>query len=263
MYPRLLHIYGPLWIQSYGVMIAIGFLVFLFLTLRHPLRKKLISRDLYLNAIFVGLASAIIGGRTLYVLLNLNEFSHNWLELFYPWVGGFVVLGAIIGVLIGGPAYLYKHKIPVLPILDLAAMYAPLMHAISRFGCLFAGCCYGAQAQGLLWAITFTNPEAHAPLCVPLHPTQIYMSIASLLIFFILRLLSPILLKRPGATAFGFLMLENISRFTIDFWRGDRQPNVQLLGNAIGISEVQLLSALSFIVASTCFMWFLLKKRSQ
>lgn len=264
MYPRLLHIYGPLWIQTYGVMIAIGFLVFLFLTLRHPLRKKLISRDLYLNALFVGLISAIAGGRILYVLLNHGEFSHNWFEVFYPWVGGFVVLGAIIGVLIAAPIYLYKNHVPVLPILDLAALYAPLMQSIARFGCLFAGCCYGAHAPDLLWSITFTNPDAHAPLCTPLHPTQIYTSIASFMIFLILRRLAPVLLKRSGTLAFCFLMLENIARFTIDFWRGDRQPNIQFFhDSALGISEVQCLSLISFIGAATCFLWLLFKKRSQ
>jgi len=43
MYPRILHIYGPLWINSYGVMIALGVLVFAVLTLHNPIRKKIID----------------------------------------------------------------------------------------------------------------------------------------------------------------------------------------------------------------------------
>ena len=52
MYPRLLHICGPVWIQAYGTMIAVGFLLFLYLTYRHPQRQKLIGNETYLNTVF-------------------------------------------------------------------------------------------------------------------------------------------------------------------------------------------------------------------
>lgn len=264
MYPRLVHIYGPLWIQTFGVMIALGFLVFVYLILQHPLRKQLVSKDLCLNIIFIGLVSAIAGGRFLYVITHLSEFKDNWIEIFLPWVGGLVVLGAILGVALTIPLCLYIHRIPILISLDVVALYTPLMQAIARLGCFFAGCCYGIPAPSGAWSITFTNPDAHAPLNIPLYPIQLYTSIASLAIFAILYFLIPHLRRYPGTLAFSFLMLENIARFTTDFWRGDRDPILYSLYNgAIEISQWQYQSVISFIFAATCFLWLLNKKRTQ
>ncbi len=261
MFPRLLHIYGPLWIQMYGVMIAIGFLVFLWLTLRHPLRKKLISKEVYLNTLFIGLMSGIIGGRLLYVFSNFAEFYNNWLEIIYPWNPGFVVLGSIIGVLVIVPLYLRWHKVPVLQFFDLAALYAPIMQAIGRLGCLCAGCCYGAPASTLWCAITFTNPVGHAPLDTPLHPTQIYTGIASLIIFCILYKNAQKLFPKPGSLLCLFLILENVARFSIDFWRGDRQPIIaSWFDGALTISQVQSFSIVGFALALIGFVWIRYKK---
>ena len=122
MYPRLIQVYGPLWIRSYGLMIAIGFLVFLYLTYNHSFRKKIIDGGVYLNVVFIGLIAGIIGGRFLFVLCSWHEFADNWLEIFYPWVGGFIVLGSIIGVLLVVPFYLIIKvitkaitKLPIAP----------------------------------------------------------------------------------------------------------------------------------------------------
>src|SRR3990170_2457097 len=70
-----------------------------------------------------------------------------------------------------------------------ADVFAPglaLGHAIGRLGCLAAGCCWGAVCHRP-WAITFNKPDAHeltgVPLGIPLHPTQLYESLAELAIF--------------------------------------------------------------------------------
>jgi phosphatidylglycerol:prolipoprotein diacylglycerol transferase len=262
MYPRLVHIYGPLWIHTYGVMIAIGFLTFLVLTTRNPLRKKLIGTEEYLNIVSIGLASGVIGGRLLYVVTNLNLFADNWLQIFYPWVGGFTVIGSILGVLIIVPCKLHALGAPILPVLDIATLYAPLMQAISRLGCLGAGCCYGAPAPTLWWAITFTNPFGEAPLNTPLHPAQLYTSIASLLIFFVLRKFSKYLLKHPGHTLCAYLALENIARFVTDFWRGDRDPIIaSFFDEVLAISQVQCFSLAG--LAITGILLLILKRKQK
>ena len=214
MFPRILHLYGPLWIHSYGVMIALGFTVFLWLTYRHPTRIKLISGELYLNTVFLGLLSGIIGGRLLFVITEWEYFLHHPFNIIAPWEGGLVVLGAIIGVLVVVPAYLVYHKIKALELIDLTCLYAPLMQAIARFGCLFAGCCYGKVALDLPWAVTFTNPDGFAPLHLPLHPTQMYLALASFSIFLALPLFKKIVVTKPGQLTFIYLILESISRFT-------------------------------------------------
>ncbi|MBU1008003.1 prolipoprotein diacylglyceryl transferase [Candidatus Dependentiae bacterium] len=104
MCPRIFHIYGPLWVNGYGLMIALGFMLFTYLTYRHPRRKRLISDENYLNVLFIGFLSAIVGGRFLFVLFNLFSFD-SVAEIFYPWVGGFSLFGSIIFVLVAVSIY--------------------------------------------------------------------------------------------------------------------------------------------------------------
>jgi phosphatidylglycerol:prolipoprotein diacylglycerol transferase len=106
-------------------------------------------------------------------------------------------------------------------------VFAPgiaLGHVIGRFGCLFAGCCYG-KPTGLPWGITFTDPFAAAnvgtPLGVPLHPTQLYEAGAEFLI--LMTLLGTERKGRPfpGRTFWLYILLYAVSRFIIEFFRGD------------------------------------------
>ena len=107
-------------------------------------------------------------------------------------------------------------------------MFAPgiaLGHVVGRLGCLFAGCCYGKPTD-VPWAITFTNPFAApnvgTPLDVPLHPTQLYEAGAELLILVLLLATERRGRPFPGRTFWGYMLLYAISRFIIEFYRGDR-----------------------------------------
>jgi phosphatidylglycerol:prolipoprotein diacylglycerol transferase len=254
MYPRLLHIYGPIWINSYGVMIALGFLVFTFLVLRHPLRKKIIPKKTFIDMLLCGLLSGIIGGRLLFIAEQYSELSDNWIELLYPWVGGFSVLGTVIGVLIVVPLFLRKHSIPILPVLDLAGLYAPLFQSIARIGCFLSGCCHGLVASPLLpWAIYYTHPDSQAPLGVFLHPTQIYSSIASLLLFLVLRFLVSKRVTIPGQLIYSYLIGESFLRFVVDFWRGDRTEVFVILRQPLSFSQVIAVAVGAF---GLCGLWY-------
>ncbi len=254
MYPRILHLYGPIWINSYGIMIAIGFLLFAFFTYRHPLRKKIIETNDFFDVLFIGLLSGILGGRLLFVIENFDAFESNFLEIFYPWIGGFSLLGTIISILIIVPIYLKWRKVNILPFLDLISIYAPLLQAISRIGCFLAGCCYGKIVSNYLpWSVIYTNPESLAPLNVPLHPTQLYSTLASFSIFLILRFGITKKVKRVGQITFSYLILESSSRFVVDFWRGDRE----LMFGIFSFS--QFLASILLLISITSLIWISLK----
>jgi phosphatidylglycerol:prolipoprotein diacylglycerol transferase len=90
-------------------------------------------------------------------------------------------------------------------------------------GCFSAGCDYGKPTNSFL-GVVFTKPYSHdlvgVPLGIPLHPTQLYESAASLLIF-------GYLLWRfrrksyEGQIFLHYLTLYAIMRFLIEFLRGD------------------------------------------
>ncbi|HBS47628.1 TPA: prolipoprotein diacylglyceryl transferase [Candidatus Dependentiae bacterium] len=252
MYPRILHIYGPLWINSYGVMIALGVLVFAVLTLHNPIRKKIIDPATFFDSLFIGLLGGIVGGRLLYVLESYSAFMQNPIEIFYLWDGGFSLLGSIITILLTLPFYLKSKKVPVLPFLDLITIYVPLLQSISRIGCFLAGCCYGMQTcDNFIFAVHYKCPQCLAPLNTPLHPTQLYSSFASFMIFIILQFWASKKAKFSGQILFTYLFLEGFARFFVDFWRGDR--NI-ILFNFISFAQIIAIFICIFAVFAIIYL---------
>jgi phosphatidylglycerol---prolipoprotein diacylglyceryl transferase len=220
MNPQILHIYGPFAINSYGLMIVIGLFIFLWLVTRDQRREALLSTEQLSNVCMVGIIAGLLGGRFLYYITEPHSMSSFW-QFFALWEGGLSILGAILAILLAVPLYLKREKIPIIPFFDLIAIYAPLLQSIARIGCFFAGCCYGIHTN-LPWAVTYMHPHSLAPLCMPLHPTQLYTSLGLLSIFFFMYFYGQKKFKAPGSLLSIYLILTSLNRFFIDFLRADR-----------------------------------------
>ena len=61
MYPKLLHLYGPFFINSYGTMIALALGIFTWLVNKDPRRARLLSSDQLYWTMILGIISGIIG----------------------------------------------------------------------------------------------------------------------------------------------------------------------------------------------------------
>jgi phosphatidylglycerol---prolipoprotein diacylglyceryl transferase len=265
MLPHIFHIYGPLWIQSYGLMIAIGFFVFFYCSYYSSLRNKVICAQGYINLVFKSLLWGIIGGRVFYLLTNWQDFSNAWYEILLPWEGGFAIQGSFVGIIISIFLYAKKHRIKFFALIDFVSLYAPLLQAFSRVGCFLSGCCFGVEAsKDFIFAVVFKNPDGNAPLGIPLHPTQLYMSVGALVIFVILQLMN-----RYGnfwGSGLIFLMyffLENIFRFYIDFFRGDRGflSKVALFGMDFYYSYNQLISLIFLFGTIVLYVIFYCRRK--
>lgn len=220
MYKEIIHIYGPIAIQSYGFCIAVGLYLTIFLMQRHPQFKKLRVENHLSSLLFVSVFSGLLGGRILYTISHPTDIG-SVLDFFAYWHGGFSVLGCVIALCVMLPVWLFICKIPILQFLDLLAIYAPLLQSISRIGCLCAGCCYGLPCQ-LPWAIKYHDSLSIAPLGVYLHPTQLYSSILLGAIFCLMYWIFQYRYTKPGQLLALYLFLSNAERFTVDFWRNDR-----------------------------------------
>ncbi len=271
MPPILLHIYGPIAIHSFGAMIVLGLIITLYLLHRDKPLQKLIS-DQQLATIFqLSFFAGIIGGRTWFLITNPSVIEH-WTDCFTVWAGGLSILGAVIGIISTLFIYFYYTKLPALPILDRIALYTPLLQSISRFGCFFAGCCFG-KPTNLPWGIMYENYESLAPLHVTLHPTQIYSSLFLLSNFFILLCFdrfyhtSPFVKsnknkQRPGQILCLYIMLISLERFFVDFLRGDQEFFTQpgIFGN---LSIQQALALCLFLGALSMFTFISIYKKSD
>jgi len=219
MYPDLLTI-GRFTIHTYGVCIALGALLGITL-ISHEAKKQGYDQQQVLDLTFYLLVAAIIGSRVFYIVLNLKYYVHHPLEIVMIWRGGLVFYGGFLLAFATCFLYLKKHNLPFWKTCDLLVPGLAIGEFIGRFGCFFAGCCYGKPTE-LPWAITFTHPHSLAKLGVPLHPTQLYSSLKALLIFFILISFRKYK-KGDGQLTWIYILLYAIGRLIIENFRGDER----------------------------------------
>lgn len=223
MYPDLLKIpfFSELYIHSYGMMVAIGFLMGS-VWVYFESRRLGENPDKGLDLIFYILVAAILGSRVVYVLVNeREEFLRNPLIIFKFWVG-LVFYGGVFGALLVGGLYMRKHKMNFWKQVDIFAPAIPLGHFFGRIGCTLAGCCYGKPVlEPHWWTIIFPeHRHAVAPVGVPLYPTQLIEASLNLLIF-----LGLVIFRKhkrfEGQVFLTYLIIYGIVRSLIEELRGD------------------------------------------
>lgn len=230
MFPEIFHI-GDFFLPTYGALVTLGFLTGLWIAARLAGRSGIPTEPVMNLGIYTALAG-LIGARLLMFALDWRFYFENPREIFTLTTlrAGGIFYGGLILAIITAFLYMRRQRIPGLLTADCFAPGLALGHAIGRLGCFSAGCCWGAEHTGR-WSVTFTNPQAHdlvgVPLGVPLYPTQLYEAAAEAVIFVILylRFGKP---HPPGAIIGLYLLLYSIARFVVEFFRyHDPQSNAQ------------------------------------
>ena len=259
MYPKLLDL-GPVTLHTYGLFLAIAFITGIWITSRNA-RKEGVDADSIWNMGLLVLCATLVGCKLLMLITDFSYYAANPREIFslstLRSMG--VFYGGLLLALAAAAWYLRKRRLPAWKVADCAAPGIALGQAIGRLGCLMAGCCYGSHTD-VPWAIQFTNNYAAknmgTPLQIPLHPTQIYESVGTLLLFIFLTWR----LSRRHVT--GQIILEYLGlyatlRFVIEFFRGDSRGEVF---NGL-LSTSQFIAVITF--AAAIFLYFYLFKRDK
>ena len=155
MYPKLLHLFGSFYINSFGVCLALSLIAFIYLVSKDSAVSKLLKMDDVINLTIYTAIAGVVSGRLLYMLTEFPKYN-SILDIVNLANGGGSVLGTIIGCVSYIWIFAYRNNLPILELLDIASIYAPIIHSISRIGCFLAGCCYGC-ASNVPWAIIYTN----------------------------------------------------------------------------------------------------------
>ena len=237
MYPRLFEA-GPITVYTYGVLLAAAYLLGLQLARVRAKARGLDANRVLDLGIYIIIA-ALIGAKLLLLITDFRTFSSNPRELLTLARSGGVFYGGLILAVTVARVYIRKIGLPLWTTCDVFAPGIAVGHVVGRFGCLFAGCCYGKPTT-LPWGITFTDPFAAAnvgtPLGVPLHPTQIYEAGAEAIILGILLATERKGRPYPGRTFWLYMLLYAISRFIIEFFRGDERGAVGMFSTSQFIS---------------------------
>jgi phosphatidylglycerol:prolipoprotein diacylglycerol transferase len=235
MHPILFDL-GGFTIYAYGVLLAAAYLLGLQFALARARARGLDGQRVMDLGIWI-IISALVGAKLLLFIVDFRRFTGHPRELLDLVRSGGVFYGGLIAAVVVALLYLRRHKLPLWTTTDVFAPGIALGHIIGRLGCLMAGCCFG-RPTSVPWAITFHDPAALAnagtTLGVPLHPTQLYEAGAEALILAFLLVFERKARSFPGRTFWTYMLLYGISRFIIEFYRGDSRG---LVFNVLSTSQ--------------------------
>ncbi len=254
MLPYLLRLDGFA-LPTYGSLYLTAFLVAIFTISWLARRHYGVPFGRMVDICFLFAIAGEVGSRLTFLLVEWPQIRSGAISWKQFLTGGRVVLGGVFAGTLTA-AYLFRrHRLPVFPLLDVSAVGLTLGMGIGRLACLAAGCCYGKPTT-LLWGIIFTDPAARrlngTPLGVPLHPTQILQALDGFALFALLLWLLP-RRKFEGQLFALFFLLEGVSRFAVEFLRGDPR------GGALGLATSQWIG-LAMALAGA-FLWARLSRR--
>jgi phosphatidylglycerol---prolipoprotein diacylglyceryl transferase len=234
MHPRLLELpwtiphIGTITVYTYGVLLAAAYLLGLQLALKRAKARKLDGTRVMDLGIYI-IISALVGAKLLLLVTDFQTFRSNPAELLNLLREGGVFYGGLIVAVTVALWYIRRVGLPLWTTCDVFAPGIALGLVVGRFGCFFAGCCFG-KPTSVPWAITFTDPFAAAnvgtPLNVPLHPTQLYEAGTNFLILVFLLATERFGRKFAGRTFWLYMLLYAVSRYVIEFYRDDPRGSV-------------------------------------
>jgi phosphatidylglycerol:prolipoprotein diacylglycerol transferase len=208
MHPVMFEIptpWGGQLVYSYGLLLGLSLIAGWFLLMRLGIRRG-VDADRLANTFLVGVASALVGSRLLFVIAHLEMFASaaQWFDVR---TGGLSTEGAWLGGFAGSALYLRLKRAPVLPVADAASPGLALGLLLTRIGNYLHGSDFGTRlgegAPAWLRRLgTFPrweDPYAHlqgspawrlhvrehdlppeAASAFPVHPTQLYEALCAL-----------------------------------------------------------------------------------
>lgn len=253
MFPKLVTL-GDFTLHTYGLLVALGLLVGLFVTRRFAARSGLSPDTVWNLGVYMALA-ALAGAKLAMIATDWRYYSRHPGEIL-SWSAlqaGGVFYGGLLFAVALAVWYARRYNLGFAPLADAYAPGLALGHAIGRLGCFSAGCCWGKPTDAA-WAVTFTNPYSSdlvgVPLGIPLHPTQLYESLAEAFIFLLLVWLWR-RRRFSGQIFAAYLMLYSVARFLNEFFRNDPRGGFLFDG---ALSVPQAFSIALFAVAGL-FFW--------
>lgn len=237
MRPILFHI-GPVAIYSFGLMMALAFLTANWLFVRQA-RKRGWSERFVSNVTLLALVCGIAGAKLFHLLEYPEIFRRDPLGAIFSgegltFHGGLLVATGAIAL------YTRIRRVRFLALADALAPALILAYGIGRIGCQLAGDGdYGIPSK-LPWAMSYPNgtvptlsninielrnkyiemyPGEPIPYDIKVHPTPVYETLASFLIFGVLYMLQRRSGMREGGLFGLYLILQGAERFLIEFIR--------------------------------------------
>ena len=214
---------GPLALNAYGLMIALGVLAGISLVGRRFEARGIGNRDTITSIAMWAVPAGVVGGRLYHVVTDWERFQNDLGSIVKLWEGGLGVWGGIaLGVVVG----LWRAKVMGLHVPTALACVTPglpLAQAIGRWGNWFNQELFGRPTD-LPWALEVssrTAEKAGYPTGTTFHPTFLYESIACLVLCVVLLQIDKRHATRPPRLFYMYVIGYCVVRFFVEGLRID------------------------------------------
>lgn len=245
---------GPLRLNAYGLMIAIGVIVAVRIAGRRAEKFGVATMEDFSSIATWAVPAGIIGGRAYHVITDVQLFRDNWIDAFKIWQGGLGIWGGVfVGVLVG----YWRAKVRGLDawwILSCAAPAIPVAQAIGRWGNWWNQELFGRPTD-LPWALSVSNGtaiKAGYPVGTTFHPTFLYESLACLALAALLLVVEKRFSPARGRLIAWYAAGYTIFRFFIEGLRVD---------SAHSAGGLRLNQWVSLVVFSVAVIWLVMDAR--
>jgi phosphatidylglycerol:prolipoprotein diacylglycerol transferase len=251
LHPILIRI-GSFHLPTYGLLLVLAILAAILVATRLGRRVGLDSGQV-LDLCTWTILVALVGAKVLMILTDWSYYRANPGEIFSAatFMAGGVFYGGFLAALFFVVWYARVHKLGFWELADVLAPAVALGQTIGRLGCFSAGCDYGTPTTAP-WGVVFNSSFAHevagVPLGIRLHPTQLYESLATLVIFGFLLWRFP-KRRRDGEVALAYIGLYAVARFFLEFLRGDEDRGF-VFHHLLSTSQSIALLALAGVAAA-------------
>lgn len=258
MYPILFAL-GPVEIHTSSLLLSIGFIIAIVLLIKN-IQLQRISMEFLMKHYFLFFIVGILGARFFYILIHFESYRETYpqnlfMSAFKIWDKNMSLAGGILSVILILIYYAKKENENILKWLDAITNPTLIIFIFYHIGNFLEGANYGMETL-LPWGIVFES--ANVKYTVPIHPTQIYALLYTILIFIILKIMKKKrnTFKIDGQYFFHALAFYSFFLFVEGFFRGD---DTFMFGT---LRIEQLLGAIICVIALLCIRTHTFRKYS-
>lgn len=236
-------------IYVYGIVIALAMLVG-FLSVTFIAKSKNQNVDNYYDLILYIIIFGILGARAYYVIFNWSYYEIRTHEILAINKGGLAIFGGIIAGFIVLAIFCLRRKINFIELADTSVCGLAIGQAIGRWGNFFNMEAFGTYTNNLFAmrmkydyvvnngidiSHTMNMITENGISYIQAHPTFLYESFFSLILFIILVVLITKYYKFKGEILATYLIGYGLIRFFIE---GLRTDSLMFMNTNIKVSQV-------------------------
>ena len=236
-------------IYVYGIVVALAMLVG-FLSVTFIAKSKNQNVDNYYDLILYIIIFGILGARAYYVIFNWSYYEIRTHEILAINKGGLAIFGGIIAGFIVLAIFCLRRKINFIELADTSVCGLAIGQAIGRWGNFFNMEAFGTYTNNLFAmrmkydyvvnngidiSHTMNMITENGISYIQAHPTFLYESFFSLVLFVILVVLITKYYKFKGEILATYLIGYGIIRFFIE---GLRTDSLMFMNTGIKVSQV-------------------------